>query len=122
MGRISRQISTEGRLQNKLLNIACWNVNGLKSKNFNKLEDQTFLSEITQHDIIGLIETHAAPTDIVHISGYQSVSVTRTKIKKARKHSGGIVVYIKDYLRPGVKVIEQTCSELVWLKLEKGYF
>jgi hypothetical protein len=122
MGGISRPISTEERIQHRLLNIGCWNVNGLKSKNFNKLEDQTFLNEITQHDIIGLIETHAAPTDIVNISGYQSVSVTRTKIKKARKHSGGIVVYIKNYLRPGAKIIEQTCSELVWLKLEKKYF
>jgi exonuclease III len=105
-----------------VLSIACWNVNGLKGKSFNKLEDQTFMNELTQHDLIGLIETHMSADDKVDINGYYSVSVTRTKLRKARRHSGGITVLIKENVRPGIKIIEQSCPELVWVKLCKDFF
>jgi exonuclease III len=104
------------------LSVACWNINGIKGKSYNKLEDETCVHELSQHDLIGVIETHMSKDDSVHISGYYSVSVTRTKLRTARKHSGGITVLIRESLRPGIKVIEQSCSELVWVKLDKEFF
>ena len=35
-----------------------WNIGGLISKNMNKLEDDLFLAEIQQHNVICLAETH----------------------------------------------------------------
>ena len=40
------------------LKMCFWNIGGLGNKNMNKLEDDLFLAEIKQHDIIFLAETH----------------------------------------------------------------
>ena len=40
------------------LSICCWNIDGLVTKDHNKLCDKAFLKKICDYDIIGLVETH----------------------------------------------------------------
>jgi len=40
------------------VNLAVWNINGVKSKLINKFEDTSFINNIKCYDIIGLVETH----------------------------------------------------------------
>lgn len=40
------------------VNLAVWNINGVKSKIINKFEDTSFINNIKCYDIIGLVETH----------------------------------------------------------------
>lgn len=43
------------------LNIGCWNIQGLKSKQYeNKFELKDAVNILSQHDIFGVVETHAS--------------------------------------------------------------
>ena len=46
------------------LSIGVWNVNGLVSKEFDKLNDVSFLNCIKKLDIVGLVETHTTSSFI----------------------------------------------------------
>ena len=87
--------------------VVFWNVDGLYSRTVNsriiKFANADVHSTLVKHDIICLAETHCGPNDDVHLQGYQAFSNVRPKSSKAKKHSGGLVIYVKDSLRPGVK-------------------
>ena len=36
--------------------------------------------------------------------------------------SGGMLILVKYELRPGIKYLEQKCSEYIWIKLCKDFF
>ena len=69
------------------LKCMCWNINNYKSEIFkNKLEDEDFLNKIKNCDILSLVETHTAKTDILNLPGYaKPFQVNRKKFN--RKYS-----------------------------------
>ena len=44
------------------------------------------------------------------------------KIRRAKRASGGIIIYIKDDIRQGVRLVNNEIDCVVWLKLDKTYF
>ena len=105
------------------LKLTCWNVNGLfkRSQSYSKLKDEAFLQRIEKFDIIGIIETHCDPNDILVLDGYCTISYCRPKSQLACKPSGGISVFIRKSLKSGIKVAK--ISEYsIWLKLSKSSF
>jgi exonuclease III len=61
------------------LSIASWNVQGLKSKEFNKINDTQFVHEIQKHHIIALQETHTSGDMNININGYYTYQVCRCR-------------------------------------------
>ena len=97
------------------LSVASWNIRGAK----NKINDPTFLQELTPHDIIILCETFS-DGDNIHVQGYKCKNISRTKKhKKARRNSGGISVLIKNTISEFVKPVKTTAEHLIWLRISK---
>ena len=108
------------------LSLACWNIDNLhyllNGKKYNKLDDCEIQNLLQNHDIICLVETHCSYKDIISFEGYTTVSNIRPKSKKAKKHSGGLSVLVKQYIRPGITYLPITNTEFMWFKLCKNYF
>ena len=107
--------------------IQCWNINGIFTNingfKYSKLDNPLFDKIVEQHSIFGLIETHHTCEDIdrLQIKGYKCYQACRKKLKYGRKH-GGIAVYVRDTLLPGVSKLATTGSETVQIKLDKNSF
>ena len=99
------------------MHISCWNINGFKSKGYNKDEDSRFLKEIKTKDIIYLLETHCAQEESLILNGLSSVHLSRAKSKKTNKKSGGISVFFRSSLKPGIQFLEHRTKEYIKLKL-----
>ena len=104
------------------LHITCWNINGYKVKGHNKYNDPTFLSNICNKDIICLLETHCPFDENIHIPNFSVVNLTRPKNKRTNKISGGLSVLIRTKIKPGVKFLEHTYNDYIWLKVCKDFF
>jgi len=105
-----------------LLKVASWNIQGVKTKTINKLEDSDVLKCISQNDIIGISETHTNKSDTVNIDGFHHIRNDRSKHPKAKSASGGIVVFIKNEIKQGVSLHKKKCSEITWIKLTRAFF
>ena len=109
------------------LSIQSWNINGIFTNingfKYSKLDNPLFENLVNQHDIFGLIETHHTCDDIdkLQIRGYKCYQACRKKLKFGRKH-GGIAVYVRDILLPGVTKVSTTGSETVQIKLDRQAF
>ena len=107
------------------LSIQCWNINGIftniNSFKYSKLDNPLFINIVQQYEIFGLIETHHTSEDIekLQIMGYKCFQACRKKLKFGRKH-GGIAVYVRDSLLPGVTKVPTTRSETVQIKLDSS--
>ena len=104
------------------LHIASWNINGYTYKGFNKFQDRGFIEEIENKDIICLMETHCALESSISLPRFKAVHLVRPKSRKTNKRSGGISVLVKTLLKPGIKFLEHTNDNYIWLKLCKTFF
>ncbi|CAG2252555.1 unnamed protein product [Mytilus edulis] len=104
------------------LHIGCWNINGHKNKGFDKYSDPRFVNEICHKDIICLIETHCSLEESLSLDGFTPVHLTRPKSKGTYKRSGGISIFVKSELRPGVKFLEHVNNDYIWLQLCSNFF
>ncbi|MES9881010.1 MAG: reverse transcriptase domain-containing protein [Sedimenticola sp.] len=96
-----------------------WNVQGLQSK----LNDLDFLDLITKYDILFFTETWTGATANVQINGFHEITCNRPKCsKRAKRDSGGIVIYCKNKLSDNLKVVKLDEKGIVWLKLPKEDF
>ena len=77
------------------IRLGSWNVQGLKTKTHEKLDDYCFVNCLKQFDIIGLMETHANEDSNSELDGYVTYQKLRKKIRRAKKCSGGITVFCK---------------------------
>jgi hypothetical protein len=85
--------------------ICVWNCNGLTE---NKLNDSEFINKIVTNDIIILTESWTdenSKLDIVNFTCYNYFRKFRHK--KAKRNCGGIVVYIRNSIKSGVKIIKK---------------
>lgn len=105
------------------LKICCWNINGIfrKTLNLSKLDDNDFCGSVSKFDIVGLVETHTGPDDVVSIPGYHTYQSNRPKAVKAARYSGGIAALVKSEISKGISV-SQVGIFTLWLKLDKTFF
>ena len=76
-------------------------------------------------DIIGLTETHLGKEDQLSIPGFSPPYTLKRGISQNRsKSSGGIAVFVKDYLAHSKAVcrISTDSKNAIWLKLKKEHF
>ena len=112
------------------LKISAWNINSIwkniNSFRYNKLENPDFLNFLCKKQIFGLIETHhtANQADKLQINGFKCFSLCRPKDKNKKRYkpSGGIAVYVRDTIVPGVEKISLSGSECIIIKLKKDFF
>ena len=108
------------------VSILFWNVDGMIYKEgrsrCSKLDEDAIRGMFIQHDIVCLVETHCSYSDQLHIDDYSVVVNVRPKSPNAKKHSGGIAIFAKKNLRPGITFLSITSSEYMWLKLDKKFF
>lgn len=70
-----------------------------------------------------LFESWLSKDSDIDLSGYISFNFYRKfQNRRARRNSGGTILYIKDYLRPGIEVIRSHYDTIIWLKLDKHFF
>ncbi len=108
------------------LSIGYWNIDGLHQRlggqRTSKLEYTEIINSLSRFDIMCLVETHCNEEDSPTIDGYHAFHNIRPKSMNATRHFGGISVLIKQILSKGVKLMPRTCSEMLWLKLDKNFF
>ena len=105
----------------KRLSVCHWNIEGFKNAHASKFEDPEFISELSQHDIVGLSEIHAGKDDILGLPEFTTFTSCRSKHKNARKYSGGVAILVKNFLKPGIE-IKRSSPDLIWAKLDKSFF
>lgn len=103
------------------LSICSWNVGGLISKSYNKLEDPEFIKQINSYDIAFLSETHTGFETHIGLDGFQHIQVCRP-VSRNNRYYGGLAILIRKPLRSGIKVLKNTSSEYQWIKLMKHFF
>ncbi len=88
-----------------------------------KIHDSNFQEILKQYDVILLIETWTSESSEYGIDGYTSYCAHRTlKKKKAKRDSGGLIVYVRDSIAQGIECILRENDEMLWLKLDKQFF
>lgn len=108
------------------IDVGYWNIRGLfrreGAKKISKFTYEEVMDQIKAHDIFCFSETHINESVNIKVPGYRDINLPRKRSKKATKDSGGLAVYIKYSVRPGVTVIPSKSREHVWLKLKKDFF
>ena len=99
------------------LKFCFWNIGGLKDK----LEDDMFLSEIKQNDIVLLAETHVGHNQKIILEGFHCFQVCRPVSGNGRFY-GGLAVLIKSHIRPYISILQNTNKDFQWLKFDKSFF
>ena len=100
-----------------------WNVGGLMSKSYNKLNDAIFLKQIEKFDIIFLAETHVGHDQCIHkIGNYYCHFVCRSASKHNNRTFGGLAMLCRIEFKPHIKILKNTKSDFQWIKLEKEFF
>lgn len=103
------------------LTFCVWNVGRLISKTYNKIQDENFINQINTYDIILLCETHIGYNTSIHIEGYKYFPICRA-MSSNRRFYGGLGILIKSNIKSGIKILENTCKDYQWIKLEKSFF
>ena len=92
-----------------------WNIEGIMSREFgNKIKQPELLNILNKYDIIALTETHANQDILINLPGYSSIQVNRPKHHRARKHSGGLAILVKQEMREAVSFLQSTSKDILW--------
>ena len=117
-------LSKFGKFLN-FVEIGFWNINGIfqnvGSGKVSKLTDEDFLQKIYNLDIFALAETHVGSKQEICVKNFISCSSTR-RISKNGRYYGGLTVFVKSIIKPGVKIISLDDPEKIWIKLDKYFF
>ena len=88
-----------------------------------KLTDPEFISYVNKYDVILLCETWTSKLSSLSISGFEVFASHRPKInKKARRCSGGVILYVKESLLKAVTVVKDDVPDMLWVRLDKNHF
>ena len=109
------------KLSTGSIRIACWNIDGMFQRiggqRHCKLEDEFVKAEISQFDIVGLLETHCGPNESLLLDGYIFKTNTRKKTVNSNRYFGGIAVGIKHEIKDGITILPVNNSAIMWLRL-----
>ena len=99
------------------------NIQGLITKSNNKLQSFEFLDILCKSDLIFLTETWSCALTDIAVNGFHDVRLDRlVKHKSAKRNSGGIAVYIKDWLFKDTTVLKCESDDILWLKINGQVF
>ncbi|VDI65671.1 Hypothetical predicted protein [Mytilus galloprovincialis] len=102
------------------LKTAMWNIEGLTT---DKSQDPYFLETISKFHIVSFVETWSNSDPKLSLPEFNLISSSsRKKHKKARRHSGGINIFVKKSINNGVKSIHNDHSDIAWVILDHTFF
>ena len=88
-----------------------------------KQENNDFNELINKKDFIILSDTWTSANSAVDYSNYCKIHCYRKYIhKRAKRGSGGIIIYYRESMEKGVKLIKKSVDGVVWVKLDKAFF
>lgn len=97
-----------------------WNCNGLTES---KLSNNDFVRLLTDNDILVLTESWTGKHFENCFCDFTAFNFYRKfRHRRAKRNSGGIVIFIRDSILPGVSVVRNHHDTIVWLKLDKIFF
>ena len=102
------------------LKVGCLNIGGNAKV---RCTTSDIIDIINDRDIFIIIESWLGPLDSCPmITGFSNFRSERKKKCKARRNSGGIIVYCRQNIAKCVQRIWNTSRDVMWLKLEKHFF
>lgn len=106
---------------NSNLKIGTWNIHALTEE---KLGNESFNSFISKMHVVSFVETWCDSGKPYHdIPGFVRISYNnRIKHPKARRNSGGVIMYAKNCISKGVTKQESNHKDIIWAKLDKSFF
>ena len=112
--------SVMNKCHNSLLNVCFWNIHGWKTKTVdNKFQDSEFLDTFSNSDIVGVAELHTS--NEVNIPGFKLIKQKfREKNHKGPKISGGLAVFVKEFLADSVVLVPNNNEDSIWIKVNKN--
>ena len=97
-----------------------WNINGLNS---DKISDPFFIQSISKFHIVSFKETWSNDADEINLLDFCRIGVgNRKKCKKATRNSGGIGIYVKNLIAKGIKILQKSHPDILWVKLDHTFF
>ncbi len=88
-----------------------------------KLELPEILAKVGVSDFILLVETWNSSDTVFPIpNDYYFFQSTRKKHPRARRNSGGLLFFFKTELQQGIKLLNQTHPDVMWVKLDKHFY
>ena len=101
-------------------NICSWNIHGTTTKTYSGIcQNKLTIDELCdnlKYDIIALQETHACPNTEIHMNGYFCYRADRQRHEKAKNHSGGLAVLVKNCYKNHVTFVKSD-SFALWIKI-----
>lgn len=102
------------------LKIGCLNIGGNARV---KCLSDSVIEQIQGHDIFIIVESWLGKNDnCPAIHGYMNYRSERKRKCKAKRDSGGILVYYRQDIGKGIQKIESALKDAIWLKLDKSFF
>ena len=99
------------------------NVQGLVTKNVNKLELADFKTYFNNSDFIFFTETWSSEEVDLAVEGFINYSLHRTDLSPhAKRKSGGICCYIKNECADAVKLVKTHSDDIMWLRFAGRLF
>ena len=94
-----------------------WNIDGITDK----FDNQTFIDEVSKHDICIFCETWAEDNNITPPPGYTYINAFRSKKhKKAKRGSGGVLVLVKKNIQKYISKVAVIKEHFIWIKISKS--
>ena len=90
------------------------------ARNVAKLKDRDVQELVTNHDIIGFLESHTDENSSLEVDGYTTVHSPRNR--HAGKMYGGVVALIKNDIIEGIDILDPTEEGCIWLELKANFF
>ena len=107
--------------------VGTWSIQGLFENNNGfktcKLNDAEFQHVLRKHDILCLQETHCKQTDIKALSLKGFILKHFARKTSGSNHAfGGLMLIYRNFLANGIKIIEQSTPDKIWIKLDESFF
>ena len=88
-----------------------------------KCEHRDVIRVIEKHDIFAILESWLDPEDACpKIKDYVNFRSERKKKQKAKRNSGGIIIYCHKTVSKGIRKIKSSSQDILWLELDRLYF
>ncbi len=118
-------IRTRGYAEGSLCRVkfALFKLQGLSSKRVDKLRSPELVQLFWKPWYTYFHRNWTDNSSDIHVDSFTHYALHRTcRNNNAKRNSGGIIVYIKDYLVNHISLYLQNCDSYMWLKLNGGLF
>ena len=92
------------------------------ANNINKFEDNRFLNEINDFDLVALAEAHKGYNSTFEIENFKIIFSICRDLSSNGRYYGGLAILRKNSVKEHVQILPTTCKDYQWLKIDKDYF